>query len=77
MESSITRFMSPCLAPSKACPTAIGSPATILENIIIENGGTVYSLNEYVRISDDYFYNCNHSPCFEFYLNNAKYLKRI
>ena len=45
-----------------------------VENIIIENGGTGYSLNEYVRISGDYFYNCYHSPCFEFYLNNAKYL---
>ena len=36
IESSIIRFISPCLAPSKACPTALGSPATILENIIIE-----------------------------------------
>ena len=36
MERSIIRLISTCLAPSKACPTAQGSPATILEKIIIE-----------------------------------------
>ena len=28
--------MSPCRAPSNACPIALGNPATILEKIIIE-----------------------------------------
>ena len=34
--NSKRRLISPCLAPSKACPTALGSPATMLEKIIIE-----------------------------------------
>ena len=36
IERSIIKFISPCLAPSNACPTALGRPATILENIMIE-----------------------------------------
>ena len=36
IESNIIKFISPCLAPSKACPTALGRPATILEKMIIE-----------------------------------------
>ncbi len=31
--NSKRRLISPCLAPSKACPTALGSPATMLEKI--------------------------------------------
>ena len=30
------RLISPCLAPSNACPTALGNPATMLEKIIID-----------------------------------------